>query len=98
MNSVKICLLCFSDVNDIELFVGGLLEARLPNSYVGETFACILGEQFRALKLGDSYWYEREENGFTEGKSGVSRGSVLFDCMVSQCVSYYFNPSESGIL
>ena len=73
MNSVQTCVLCFSGVNDIELFVGGLLENRLPDSYVGETFSCILGEQFQALKLGDSYWYEREENGFTSGKWCIKR-------------------------
>ena len=43
----------YGDVDDIDLFVGGLLEDLLPGSRLGPTFACILGTQFQRLRDGD---------------------------------------------
>ncbi|CAG2211056.1 PXDN [Mytilus edulis] len=53
--------------DDIDLFVGGLLE-KSKNGRVGETFACLIGKQFYLTKYGDRYWYERKECGFTEAQ------------------------------
>ncbi|XP_052093420.1 peroxidasin homolog pxn-2-like [Mytilus californianus] len=66
----------YKSVHDIDLYVGGMLELRSTAlngggdfTYVGETFACILGEQFKNLKNGDRFWYERAEpEGFSESK------------------------------
>jgi hypothetical protein len=55
-------------VHDIDLYAGGMTEKRVPGTYVGKTFACILGKQFQNLKQGDRFWYERRQpEGFTEG-------------------------------
>ncbi|XP_067938829.1 peroxidasin-like [Watersipora subatra] len=53
---------------DIELYPGGLSEIPLPDAIVGETFANILGEQFRRLKYGDRFWHETSDTvtGFTD--------------------------------
>ncbi|XP_076090755.1 salivary peroxidase/catechol oxidase-like isoform X1 [Mytilus galloprovincialis] len=61
----------YASVYDIDLYVGGMLEQRLTGdaAYVGETFGCILGEQFKNLKQGDRFWYERAEpEGFSQDK------------------------------
>ncbi|KAK3109071.1 hypothetical protein FSP39_022276 [Pinctada imbricata] len=58
------------EIEDIDLFVAGVSEIPMSDStFLGPTFSCLLSEQFRALKVGDRFWYEREgPGGFTEGK------------------------------
>ncbi|KAF2346440.1 hypothetical protein FHG87_022804, partial [Trinorchestia longiramus] len=43
----------YSDVNDIDLFTGGLAEKPVIYGLVGPTFACILGQQFLNLRRGE---------------------------------------------
>ncbi|XP_069141012.1 chorion peroxidase-like [Argopecten irradians] len=65
---VKLLSTVYSDVDDIDLFTGGLSEITLPGAATGPTFACIIATQFRSLKVGDRFWYENMHpiTGFTE--------------------------------
>ena len=58
-----------SDVDDVDIFAGGMSERLVPGGMVGPTFACILGRQFRKLKVGDRFWYENgnARTAFTQG-------------------------------
>lgn len=46
---------------DVDLFPGAILEFPAAGSALGATFTHILGEQFRDLRRGDRYWYERND-------------------------------------
>lgn len=48
----------YSDVRDVDLFVGGVSERRLAGNAMGPTFACLNGIQWFHSKFGDRYFYE----------------------------------------
>jgi peroxidase len=48
----------YDDVADIDLFVGGMLEASHQEALLGPTFLCIIGDQFLRLKSADRFWFE----------------------------------------
>ncbi|CAH1270774.1 PXDN [Branchiostoma lanceolatum] len=48
----------YSHVDDIDVFVGGLVEETVPGGVVGPTFACLIGLQFQDLRKGDRFWFE----------------------------------------
>lgn len=48
----------YANVDDIDLFTGGLMERPLDGAQVGPTFACIIGRQFELLRSADRFWFE----------------------------------------
>ncbi|EFA05698.1 chorion peroxidase isoform X1 [Tribolium castaneum] len=57
----------YEDINDIDLFSGGLAEKPVRGGIIGPTFACIIAQQFLNLRKGDRFWYENGgfESSFT---------------------------------
>jgi peroxidase len=53
----------YGNVDNIDLWIGGLAEDHLPNSSLGETFTAILIDQFSRLRAGDRFWYEHTFSG-----------------------------------
>ena len=50
-------------IDDIDLWVGGLAEAKSNESMLGETMTTINAEQFDRLREGDRFWYENQFSG-----------------------------------
>ncbi len=48
----------YQSPDDIDAWVGGLAEDKVPGAMVGELISRIVGDQFRALRDGDRFWYE----------------------------------------
>ncbi|XP_050400825.1 chorion peroxidase [Patella vulgata] len=75
----------YRSVDDIDVFAGGLAEPPLRGSQLGPTFTCILAQQFKDLKFGDSFWHETKDRkrGFTsdqlESLKRVTLSKVLCD-------------------
>lgn len=60
----------YENVEDLDLFSGGVSELPLVDGIVGPTFACIMGIQFNHLKFGDRFYFEHgnQDGSFTAGK------------------------------
>jgi peroxidase len=77
----------YESVDDIDLFVGGTLEAPYrEKAILGPAFACIIGDQFSRFKKGDRFWYENGEDRATRFKldqldsiRGISMARILCD-------------------
>ncbi|CAH2040203.1 unnamed protein product, partial [Iphiclides podalirius] len=48
-------------VDDIDLFVGGTMEKTVHGSILGQTFQCIVAEQFYRTRIGDRFFYDNGE-------------------------------------
>ena len=48
----------YDSVDDIDLWIGGLLEQKVHGSQLGETFQHIVVDQFTRLRDGDRFYYE----------------------------------------
>ncbi|CAI2340685.1 unnamed protein product [Caenorhabditis sp. 36 PRJEB53466] len=44
--------------DDVDFYVGGILEQPSAGSVVGATFACVIAKQFERLRDGDRFYYE----------------------------------------
>lgn len=45
-------------VDDVDLFSAAVSEFKQDGAIIGPTLTCLIGNQFRDLKLGDRFWYE----------------------------------------
>ncbi|XP_022162140.1 peroxidase-like [Myzus persicae] len=77
----------YEDPNDVDFYVGGMLEKLKPGSSLGHTFQCISGEMFYRWKFGDRFFYEfgNQTGSFRPDQLDEIRKSTLslFVCMSS---------------
>lgn len=59
----------YACVEDVELFVGGMLEIPAPDTNLGSVFQAIIGEQLCRLQIADRFYYElgNQPHSFTLG-------------------------------
>ncbi|XP_077476620.1 thyroid peroxidase isoform X2 [Stigmatopora argus] len=46
--------------DNIDVWLGGLVESFLPGSRTGPVFACLIAKQMKALRDGDRFWWEAD--------------------------------------
>ncbi|XP_048364599.1 thyroid peroxidase isoform X1 [Sphaerodactylus townsendi] len=63
-NVAKTIMELYGNPNNIDVWLGGIVENLLPGARTGPLFACIIGKQMKALREGDRFWWENS-NVFT---------------------------------
>ena len=65
----------YQSVDDIDLFIGMTLEKRTHGGLCGDTFQCLIGDQFARLKTGDRFFYDlsNQKGSFNECNSNRKR-------------------------
>ncbi len=48
----------YGDIDHLDLWVGGLIEAPYADGVIGETFHVIIADQFTRIRDGDRFWFE----------------------------------------
>jgi len=66
----------YENVDQIDLWVGGLAEDNVEGSMVGELFQEIMKRQFEALRDGDRFWYQ---NDLTDADLSLVHNRTLAD-------------------
>ncbi|XP_036904649.1 thyroid peroxidase [Sturnira hondurensis] len=51
-------LALYQHPDNVDVWLGGLVEDALPGARTGPLFACIIGRQMKALRDGDRFWWE----------------------------------------
>jgi peroxidase len=65
----------YGNINNIDLFMGGLAEAHVPGAVVGKTFQTIIAKQFQALRSGDRFFWLNE--GFDDRSKSIIGATTL---------------------
>jgi len=69
-----------ANVNNIDLWVGGLLEERADGSMLGELFSTNIGLQFQIIRDGDRLYYENR--GLSPEQLNIIENSYLSDVIM----------------
>lgn len=62
--------------DNIDVWLGGLVEKLLPGSRTGSLFSCLIGKQMKALRDGDRFWWEAEGMFSQQQKTELLKGSL----------------------
>lgn len=87
----------YGNVDNIDLWIGGLAEDHLPGSSMGETFTAILVDQFTRLRDGDRFWYQSSlPNGLVQQIEDTTLADVIrrnTELTKLQADVFFFNES-----
>ncbi|XP_066994780.2 peroxidase [Anabrus simplex] len=72
--SVAVLSKLYRSVDDVDLFVAAVAEKPLKGALLGQTFVCLVGDQFARLRRGDRFFYE--EGGFPSSFSEEQLKSI----------------------
>jgi peroxidase len=67
----------YGNINNVDLFIGGLAENHAPGADVGQTFQAIIADQFSRLENGNQYFWMNE--GFSPAVQQMISQTTLAD-------------------
>ncbi|WP_366522089.1 peroxidase family protein [Candidatus Accumulibacter sp. ACC003] len=73
----------YSDVDDVDPWVGGLCEDHVAGASVGEFIRTVLVEQFQRTRHGDRFWYAND-HGIDETTKQKLEATTLADIVQNQ--------------
>ncbi|KAM4595945.1 thyroid peroxidase-like, partial [Polymixia lowei] len=62
--------------DNIDVWLGGLVEDLVPGSRNGPLFSCLIGKQMKALRDGDRFWWEAQASFTQEQRAELSKLSL----------------------
>ncbi|XP_043942539.1 eosinophil peroxidase-like [Protopterus annectens] len=63
----------YGSPNNIDVWLGGVLEPQVENGKVGPLLSCLTGTQFRHLRDGDRFWWENDDVFTTAQRESLSQ-------------------------
>ncbi|MBN3292594.1 PERM Myeloperoxidase, partial [Polypterus senegalus] len=72
----KALIRLYGTPNNIDVWIGGIVEPFVPNGRVGPLFACLIGNQFQRMRNGDRFWWENTGI-FTDSQKSALRNMSL---------------------
>jgi peroxidase len=69
----------YGNINNVDLFMGGLAEKHAPGAVVGQTFQVIIASQFHNLRTGDRFFWQNQ--GFDRQTASMIAGTTLATLM-----------------
>jgi len=70
------------NVDNVDLWVGGISEPPVLGGMVGPTFAKIIKDQFERSRDGDRFWYQNRENDLSEFQFDMIEKTSLSDIIM----------------
>lgn len=70
----------YGNIDNVDLFEGGMAEVHAPGARVGPTFQAIIARQFHALRAGDRFFWMNE--GFNDETVAMIANTTLADIIL----------------
>uniref|UniRef100_A0A665TJV5 Thyroid peroxidase n=1 Tax=Echeneis naucrates TaxID=173247 RepID=A0A665TJV5_ECHNA len=75
-NVAEQILRVYKHPDNIDVWLGGLVEKLLPGSRTGPLFACLIGHQMKLVRDGDRFWWEAEGVFTQQQKAELAKSSL----------------------
>ena len=86
-----------NDINNIDPFVGGMLEINNSSGVMGPLFNAIITEQFKRLRNGDRFYFENTQNNlFSTSEINIIRQTKFSD-IISRNIIPTTPPLQSNV-
>jgi len=81
----------YGNINNVDLFIGGLAEGHAPGTDVGPTFQAIIGMQFNSLRAGDRFFWRNQA--FDPQTAAMIANTRLSDIMLRDTDTVSLQPN-----